>query len=249
MISSRSVAAAAAVVCAAFVPLAQAQQDPGEWRQTMFLYGMGAAIEGDAQVGNLQVPVDVSMSELFSSLKFGAMAAYRIENDEWSVTGDVTYMNLGQRTQGPRGQTRAELDLDQLTMMATLGRRLSPNVEALFSLAYFDLSADLELRVLNQSTRASRDADWIDPQVGLQYSLPFADKWTFNLRGDIGGFGIGSDLSWHALTTFRRQNTDRFGWYFGYRVLAYDYEDGNGRDYQRYDLRQHGPGIGVAFSF
>ena len=95
MISSRSLAAAAAVVFAAFAPLAQAQQDPGEWRQRVFVYGMGAAIEGDAQIGNVKVPVDVSISDLFDALKFGAMAAYRVENDVWSFTGDVTYMNLG----------------------------------------------------------------------------------------------------------------------------------------------------------
>ena len=34
-----------------------AQSPAGDWRQTVFLYGMGAMIEGDAQVGPLQVPV------------------------------------------------------------------------------------------------------------------------------------------------------------------------------------------------
>lgn len=34
-----------------------------------------------------------------------------------------------------------------------------------------------------------------------------------------------------------------------YRVIAYDYEDGSGRNYQHYDLRQHRPGIGVAIGF
>ena len=53
MISNRSLVTAAAVEFAAFAPFAQAQQDPGEWRQTVFLYGMGAAIEGDAQIGSV----------------------------------------------------------------------------------------------------------------------------------------------------------------------------------------------------
>ncbi len=79
--------------------------------------------------------------------------------------------------------------------------------------------------------------------------VPVGDKWTYTLRGDVGGFGIGSDFTWHMITAFRRQNTDRFGWYLGYRVIAFDYEDGNGRNYQRYDLVEHGPGIGIAYSF
>jgi hypothetical protein len=49
--------ALAAVALFATATPALAQSSEGEWRQTVFLYGMGAMIEGDAQVGPLQVPV------------------------------------------------------------------------------------------------------------------------------------------------------------------------------------------------
>ena len=57
-------ALAAAAVCATVTATpALAQSSAGDWRQTVFLYGMGAMIEGDAQVGPLQVPVDVGLSD------------------------------------------------------------------------------------------------------------------------------------------------------------------------------------------
>jgi len=228
---------------------AQAESSAGDWRQTVFLYGMGATIGGDAQIGPLQVDVDVGMSDFFDKLKFGAMAAYRIENDEWSFTGDLTYMNLGagQSTQQDRASVR--LDTEQMTAMATVGRRVAPSLEALLSLAYFDVSTDLRVRVLQQERTASRDASWVDPLLGLNFEIPVSGKWRFTLRGDIGGFGVGSDLTWHALTKFTYQQSDRFTWYLGYRAIAYDYEDGQGLDYQHYDLVQHGPGAGIAFHF
>lgn len=232
-----------------FTPLVQAQQAPGEWRQTAFLYGMGAMIEGDAQAGNLSVPVDVSLSDFFDVLKFGAMAAYRIENDQWSFSGDVTYMNLGASQTAPQGRASLGLDVDQVTLMATAGRRVAPQLEALLSLAYFDVSADLRVRILQQVRTASRDARWVDPLIGLNFEVPVSGKWRYTLRGDVGGFGVGSDFTWHALTKFTYHPSERFGWYLGYRVIAYDYEDGQGRNYQRYDLRQHGPGAGIAFHF
>jgi hypothetical protein len=241
--------AAAVVALAAFAPPAQAQQDPGEWRQRVFVYGMGATIEGEAQIGNVKVPIDASISDVLDALKFGAMASYRVENDVWSVTGDVTYMNLGWSGQTQQGRASSGLDLEQVTVMGTVGRRLSPHLEALISLAYFDLSTDLRVRVLQQRVEASRNASWVDPLVGLNYAVPIGGKWSYTLRGDVGGFGVGSDLTWHMITTLRRQNSERFGWYVGYRVIAYDYEDGGGRNYQHYDLRQHGPGIGVAIGF
>ena len=241
----------AVVACVALVAATttQAQEASGDWKQTVFIYGMGAAIDGTAQIGNLELPVDMSISDLFDALKFGAMAAYRAENGVWSFEGDVTYMNLGVDQNGPREKVRGELDTEQLTLMATVGRRISPYVEGLFSLAYFDLSNDLEVQVLNQRLGASRDADWIDPLIGLAAAVPFAGKWTYSLRGDIGGFGVGSDLTWQVLTTVRRQNTELFGWYIGYRAIGFDYEDGQGRNYQRYDLTQQGPLAGISFSF
>jgi hypothetical protein len=239
----------AALFLGAFAPLAQAQQESADWRQTVFLYGMVPMIAGDAQVGDLQVDVDSNMSDFFDNLKFGAMAAYRIENDQWSFGGDVTYMNLGQSQRTQRGRASASLDVEQITVMATAGYRVMPNLEALFSLAYFDVSADLRVRLLQQVRTVSRDASWVDPLVGLNYEVPVSNRVRFTLRGDIGGFGVGSDLTWHALTKFTYQQSERFSWYLGYRAIAYDYEDGRGRNFQNYDLVQHGPGAGIAFSF
>jgi hypothetical protein len=228
---------------------AVAQGTSGEWRQTVFLYGMGVAIDGDASIGPLDVSVDIGISDVFDSLDFGAMAAYRIENDTWSFSADITYMELAWSRRTEQGRAGARLSTDQMTIMATMGRRLSPNLEALFSLSYFDVSGELQLRVLDQAVSASRDADWIDPLVGLEYRTPFRDKWTLSLRGDVGGFGIASDLTLHGWAKVVRQNSDFFSWYIGYRYIAYDYETGSGINLQRYDLQQHGPGIGIALSF
>lgn len=248
----RQLALVAVTGLAAVVP-AQAQgqsapqASPGEWRQTLFLYGMGALIEGDAQVGPVQMPVDVSLSDFADLLKFGAMAAYRVENDDWSFTGDVTYMNLGQANSTQQGRVSGRIDLEQLTAMATVGRRVAPHLEALVSVAYFDVSADLRVRLLQQTVTAGRDADWFDGLIGFNYQVPLGSKWSYTLRGDVGAGG--SDLTWHALTKFSYQQSDRFGWYLGYRVIAYDYKDGSGLNLQHYDLRQHGPGAGISFSF
>jgi len=243
-----SLALVAGALLASGAP-ALAQSPAGDWRQTVFLYGMVPIIEGDAQVGALQVDVDTNMSDFFDNLKFGAMAAYRIEDGQWSFTGDLTYMNLGQSQSTQQGRASAGLDVDQFTFMATAGYRVMPHLEALLSLAYFDVSADLRLRFLQQVRTASRDANWVDPLLGLNYEIPISGKWRYTLRGDIGGFGFGSDLTWHALTKVTYQQSDRFSWYVGYRAIAYDYEDGKGLSYQNYDLVQHGPGVGIAFSF
>ena len=124
-----------AILLGAIAPLAQAQDAPGDWRQTVFLYGMGATIDGD-----------------------------------------VTYMNLGSSQTTQQGNASAGLDTEQWTAMATLGRRIAPNLEALLSLAYFDVSADLRVRLLRQVRTASRNANWVDPLLGLNYEIPVSGK-------------------------------------------------------------------------
>ena len=227
-----------------------------EWQQTLVVYVMGAALDGDAYVGPLQVPVDLSISDVFDSLEFGAMAAYRVTNERWSFTGDFTFMGLGGTGTSPRlGLVKGDVDIDQTTFMATVGRRLNPGLEALFSLGYVDLSTDVKVTSTGAqglvNANASTSADWIDPLIGLQYNVPFAGDWRFNLRGDIGGFGVGSDFTYQLLTNVRWQANDRFGVAFGYRVIAFDYEDGkkDSASYQRYDLVEQGPFVGVTIDF
>jgi hypothetical protein len=235
----------------------RAADSGGAWQHTVFIYGMGAAIDGDAQIGDIKVPVDVSISELFDHLDFGAMGAYRAENGTWSYTIDATYMSLGGSSKTEGGRLKGDLGTKQTTLLATVGRRWTEHLELLFSLGYFDLSNDLKVKLTVPVTgevitrKASKGVSWVDPLVGLQYNVPFAGNWRFNLRGDIGGFGIGSDLSYHLLTNFRWQANDTLGVIFGYRLIAFDYEDGkkSGSNYQRYDLTEQGPLIGISLSF
>jgi hypothetical protein len=246
-----SVLAVTLLTCSIFA----AEAAEGDWQHTVVIYGMGAAIDGDAQIGDLKVPVEVSISELFESLEMGAMAAYRADNGTWSVTVDATFMGLGGSSKTERGLVKGNMDMDQTTLMGTVGRRWTESLEFLFSLAYMDLSTDLKLATTNPITdvvttrSASRDASWIDPLLGLQYVVPVADDWQFTLRGDIGGFGIGSDLTWQVLTGFRWQASETVGAVVGYRLIAFDYEDGKGQNYQRYDLLEQGPLAGVTISF
>ena len=110
------------------------------------------------------------------------------------------------------------------------------------------LQTDLRVTVLNQRVEASRDADWIDPMIGARYTRALGEggPWSFGLTGDIGGFGIGSDFTYLLTATVTRQVTDRLSWFAGYRLVGFDYEDGRGDQYQRYDLTEQGPGLGVA---
>lgn len=227
----------------------------GEWQQELMIYGMGAALDGDAQVGPVKVPVNLSIGDVFDALEMGAMAAYRADNGTWSVTGDLAYMGLGGHQKTQRGLVKGDVGIDQTSFMVTVGRHLGENFQVLGSLSYFDLSTRLKVTTTAPITgdktvrKANTSANWVDPMIGVLYGLPLAEGWRLNLRGDIGGFGIGSDLAYQVFPNVQWQASDKLGVVVGYRVIGFDYKEGSGAHYQHYDLVEQGPLLGMTLAF
>lgn len=76
------------------------------------------------------------------------------------------------------------------------------------------------------TTTASARKHWIDPFIGLRSQWNFSEKWFLAAKGDIGGFGVGADLTWSLQTTVGYQFTDRVSAELGYRHMYTDYSDG-----------------------
>jgi hypothetical protein len=75
-------------------------------------------------------------------------------------------------------------------------------------------------------TGASADKNWVDPIVGMRAQWNINDKWFLAGKGDIGGFGVGSDLAWVLQGTIGYNFTENVSAELGYRYLQTDYEDG-----------------------
>jgi hypothetical protein len=97
------------------------------------------------------------------------------------------------------------------------------------------------------------DVDWVDPLVGLRVRQQLAPGQELLLRGDVGGFDVGSQFSWNALAAYSFQigvyRSLTFSGMLGYRALAVDYAKGSGVTRYEYDIVQHGPLVGLTVSF
>ena len=94
-----------------------------------------------------------------------------------------------------------------------------------------------------------RDVDWIEPFVGGRVTLRFSDRAALIVRGDAGGFGVGSELTWSLVGTFQYYLSRAVSLDIGYRVLDIDYDQGSGANLFRFDVRMHGPLLGAVFRF
>jgi len=96
--------------------------------------------------------------------------------------------------------------------------------------------------------------EWFDPLVGLRLRHQLAPGQELFARGDIGGFGVGSDFTWNATAGYMWEcRCKPFGatmsGLVGYRALYADYSQGAGNRLIEWDMLIHGPALGAVFRF
>ena len=89
----------------------------------------------------------------------------------------------------------------------------------------------------------------IDPTIVMRGTWPINDKWFIQARGNIGGFGVVSDLMWQLMVDVAYQPSEKWFMTFGYRVIDIDYEHGSGADRFVYDVQTFGPVARLGFRF
>ena len=213
------------------------------------LYMWGTGIDGTVGVGGREADVSRSFSDILKDLQFGGMAAYSHSNGRWAFMADAVIANLGVSGRGEQGVVRADIDVDMTLLEADLGWEASDTFRLFAGARYIDLSNKVELRIGNQVFRGKGSESWVDPLVGFRLSTARAHRLGFWLRGDVGGFGAGSDLAWNASAGVSFRLSDRFSLGLGYRVLDIDYENGSGADRFRYNTQMSGLVAGMAWSW
>ena len=117
----------------------------------------------------------------------------------------------------------------------------------------FNLSGTIDTTGLalsgNRAIARSGTVDWVDPLIGLRLRHQVEPGKELVLRGDIGGFGVGSQFSWNLLAAYNYQIAKSTSLYLGYRALDVDYTQGQGRTLYEFNVIQHGPVTGLTIQF
>jgi len=219
----------------------RAQAASDGWRCDWTIYGLAAGMSGDVTLRGVEADIDVPFDVILENLEFGAMTSLRVGKGRWAGTVDVIYMGLGTTKRS------VTVEMDQWCVEPTVSYRVHPAVELLGGVRYNSLEGKISGPAGNDPGQTE---DWIDPIVGAHLALPIGGPSLLaHFRGDVGGFGIGSELTWQAFPYL----TWRFaGWgsaQGGYRWVDNDYESGSGSDEFVYDVMTQGPQLGLAFHF
>jgi hypothetical protein len=91
----------------------------------------------------------------------------------------------------------------------------------------------------------SLDESWADPYIGGRTFVTVANRWVVQLRGDVGGFNVGSKSSWQAMGLVDYRIGSRATARAGYRQIDVNYN----RDNYLYDVGIGGAFLGVTLAF
>ena len=260
----RSQAALALVIACIAAPVAAQSAGAGsdQWQFEFTPYLWASAMKGSVEAGPLpHVSVDMSFSDIFDMLDFGAMGAFEARKGRFGILADLIYMKVSagatasRSAPGPAGATAtasAELEIEQTMLAGALAYRVSNGptaIDLIGGVRYnkIDATADIagSFFAVSGSQSRSGDKDWIDPYIGIRVLHPLNERWTLTGYLDYGGFGVGSDSTWQASAGAEYAFSKTVSVKFGYREMQIDYDSGG----FVYDMRNKGAYLGVGIKF
>jgi hypothetical protein len=258
--------AAVVLSLAVVAPLVSAEEKPDEkggWEFRVAPYMWFISLDGDVTVRGQESDLDLGFSDIWDELNIAGMLTFDARKDKWGLFGDMIAAHLG------KSKTVNGIKIDPTIKMALLtaggtyqlGRwKLSDTegkdgpaatIDVMFGVRYTYLDIDLDFQRIRD---ASGHKDWVDPLIGARAFIDLSDRWTLSLKGNVGGFGVGSDFTWGAMGTlgyrfslFSEKNNARVA--AGYRAIYQDYSDGSGNNRFEWDVTLHGPILGLVIGF
>jgi hypothetical protein len=213
-----------------------------------------AGFEGDVSTGD--APGEGATLDDPLALDAGIMGLVEVRRGEWSLLAEGLYVDYGASTR-ELGLLTTEVSIQAVVASLSVGRTLGrwslgagPEREARLDayvggrVAHVDLGIDVA--ALPPSDAATT---WVDPIVGLRGRVGFSETLGLRMAGDVGGFGISSDLVWQAALSLDWRPWRHFGFLLGYRVLDYDFDEDDPGDTLGFDVRLLGPFLALVGRF
>ena len=233
----------ALILCGLYSDLyAEETNDAFRFELTPYLWA--ASIQGTvAADGGESPPID-SDYDFFAldNLDGVASATFTARNRQWGFLVDFLYVAYEDTLlESTPLQTTPRLEGTIIEFAGAYTPASIDKLEFIAGLRHQDITVSLAL--LNQKPEQS--VTWIDPFAGIIYARPLKGKLHMSLRGDLGGFGIDSDMAINAEAMFRYQMNDTFAINFGYRYLKVKFKE----DVFLYDISLDGFlfGLGIRF--
>lgn len=216
-----------------------------DWKFRVALYGWAQSLDGDVTVRGFTAPVDLKFDDLVQDLDMAFMGLAELSHGRWGLLVDVNYADISDSLTLPLRGGTIEFNMRQWLINSYLTYGVVRDDATVFDVFAGARLNSMELELDTGLGTRSNDKTWVDPLVGLRFQRNLSPSFFFRAVGDIGGFGVSSDLTWQAMAGLGWRFSDNGSALLGYRVIDTDYDHGD----FKYDITADGPVLGVEFTF
>jgi len=209
---------------------------PSEWHVDWIpVYLWFTGLTGNVGAAGQVAPVSVSFGDVIKQLNIAAMTALDVRRKRVGLLTDLIFISLSsdQKTT-PIDNTyigfqanAKQLIVDPEAYVRLLDRDLG-SIDAIGGGRFWHLNNALDLFPPNNgnTVTAAQTQDWVDPVLGARFRLNANKGIFFNLKGDAGGFGVGSQETYQIYAGVGKQFKEHYSALLGYRYLYVDYKNG-----------------------
>jgi len=207
--------------------------EPSDWHVNWIpLYLWFSGLSGNVGVNGFVAPVSVSFSDVLKELNIGLMTDLDVRRQRVGMETDLIFMSLSaDQKSTPFGAFSGfTANVKELILQPSAYYRVIERdkgaVDAEAGVRYWHMNNSLDLLQTSGTTvTAGQTQGWVDPTVGGRFRLNLPKTSFVGLKGDIGGFGVGSSLSWQIYTGVGKEFKKRYSALLGYRYLYVDYSN------------------------
>jgi hypothetical protein len=219
-------------------------------------------LHGDATIGGQNIQIDASFIDVLEAADslLALDLLFVARKGRWGFLLDPLFVKVGAEGQGPLGVTDFDLTFRIVIAETTGFYTFLQKTRGSSGQTTISIDAILGLRIWWIQISASgseglfsrKDSQtWVDPLAGLMFRFDLARGHVpILVRGDFGGWGVGSTIAWGATASvgyrwiLRRLD---IGLDLAYRALGPDYS--NSSQGFGWDVVMHGPAFAVIFGF
>ena len=215
------------------------------WEYEIAAYVWYTGASGTGAILGEEYPIDLGTPDLWKPFDTSLSFSVEARRGAWAISADAALVKTEDDVTFSGGQTGTFRIENTIPGGAVSYRLLAGTSTRLEGLVGFRVS-DLKLRASADTIAATAQKTWFDPLGGLRLRGALGSRVVYTFRGDVGGFGLGSDLAWNAQGAVVYQTSARLVVGVGYRYYDTDYSSGSGDDLFAFNAHQNGLLVGLA---
>jgi hypothetical protein len=183
-------------------------------------------------------PVSVSFSDVFKQLNIGYMSVLDVRRKRVGLLTDLVFISVSSDQKStPVGSVYSGFLANAKTFFIDpelyfrLIDKERGSVDVVSGARFWHLNNSLDLVPVDTTqpnVTVGQTQFWVDPLVGARFRLNLDKGWFVNLKGDAGGFGVGSKKTYQIYGGMGKEFKKKYSMLLGYRYLDMDYQNVSG---------------------